>query len=120
GERQFPKKLQKKLFTLTYFQDNKEYIELHDAGKGRQSLTALYKYGHEAKTVILLSHFDTVDAKEYGIYEQYAFDPVTLTKTYEKDVEKLPEHVQSDIRSGNYLFGRGTMDMKMGLALHLQ
>src|SRR5699024_11588812 len=27
--------------------------------------------------------------------------------------------VQKDIISGEYLFGRGTMDMKMGLALHI-
>lgn len=33
--------------------------------------------------------------------------------------DELPDHVREDIEHGDWLFGRGTMDMKCGLALQM-
>lgn len=122
GENEFAYKLKNILQTLSYFQDNPQFIELHDAGLGRNAVTALYKHPTATETVVLISHFDTVHTEEYGELEPFAFYPEELTKKlmepkYKKD---LPETARIDLESGNYLFGRGTMDMKMGLALHMQ
>jgi len=122
GENEFAYKLKNILQTLSYFQDNPQFIELHDAGLGRNAVTALYKHPTATETVVLISHFDTVHTEEYGELEPFAFYPEELTKKlmepkYKKD---LPEAARIDLESGNYLFGRGTMDMKMGLALHMQ
>lgn len=122
GENEFAYKLKNILQTLSYFQDNPQFIELHDAGLGRHAVTALYKHPTATETVVLISHFDTVHTEEYGELEPFAFYPEELTKKlmepkYKKD---LPEAARIDLESGKYLFGRGTMDMKMGLALHMQ
>ena len=71
---------------------------------------------------MLISHFDTVWTEEYGVLEPLAFHPEELTKklmepAFKKD---LPENARIDLETGKYLFGRGTMDMKMGIALHMQ
>ncbi|MDM5246888.1 MULTISPECIES: M20/M25/M40 family metallo-hydrolase [unclassified Lysinibacillus] len=122
GENEFAYKLKNSLQALSYFQNNPEFIALHDAGLGRNAVTALYKHPNATETVVLISHFDTVHTEEYGELEPLAFYPEELTKKlmepkYKKD---LPDAARIDLESGNYLFGRGTMDMKMGLALHMQ
>ncbi|WP_107923107.1 M20/M25/M40 family metallo-hydrolase [Lysinibacillus parviboronicapiens] len=122
GENEFAYKLKTMLQSLSYFRENPNQIMLHDAGLGRNAVTALYKHPTATETVVLISHFDTVHTEEYGELEPFAFYPEELTKKlmepkYKKD---LPEEARIDLESGNYLFGRGTMDMKMGLALHMQ
>ncbi|PRO66585.1 M20/M25/M40 family metallo-hydrolase [Alkalicoccus urumqiensis] len=121
GERDFPVKLQEKLKLLPYFRENRGNIRLWDADKGRRSLTALYRHPDPdvTETVVLLSHFDTVQTEEYGRLEPFAFDPPSLTHKLEEENESLPHAAREDLLSGQYYFGRGTMDMKMGLALHM-
>lgn len=119
GEKEFPHKVKDKLLQLDYFKANESHIALHDAGKGRNALTALYKHENTSKTVVLISHFDTVHTEEFGSLGDLAFQPRELTEEMKKIIDKLPENAQKDLQSGEYLFGRGTMDMKMGLALHL-
>lgn len=120
GERMFAPKVVGKLNELSYFQDNSLHLELHDAGLGRQAVTALYKHPEATETVVLISHFDTVWTEEYGVLEPLAFHPEELTKKLLAHKEDLPVVARIDLESGKYLFGRGTMDMKMGLALHMQ
>ena len=74
----FAPKLEAKSMRLSYFRDNPEYLELHDAGYGQQKVTALYKHPEATKTVVLLSHFDTVQTEEYGVLEPLAFNPEEL------------------------------------------
>ena len=119
GELTFAPKLEAKLMRLSYFRDNPEYLELHDAGYGRQTVTALYKHREATETVVLISHFDTVQTEEYGVLEPLAFNPEELTERLLEFKDELPEDARIDLESGKYLFGRGTMDMKAGLALHL-
>ncbi|MER2089727.1 MAG: M20/M25/M40 family metallo-hydrolase [Sporosarcina sp.] len=122
GERTFAPKVAEKLKELDYFRDQPDHLELHDAGLGRQLVTALYKHPEATETIVLISHFDTVWTEEYGVLEPLAFHPEELTKKLMEPAHNadLPEAVRIDLETGKYLFGRGTMDMKMGLALHMQ
>ncbi|MDV6379512.1 M20/M25/M40 family metallo-hydrolase [Sporosarcina sp. GW1-11] len=120
GERFFSWKLQNKLSELAYFEKYPEQVTLHDAGMGRQVVHALYKHPEATETIVLISHFDTVHTDEYGALEPLAFHPEELTKKLLEDKAALTDVARADLESGNYLFGRGTMDMKMGLALHIQ
>lgn len=120
GEIDFPYKFKHKLLELAYFKENESQIDFHDAGNNRYAITALYKAENITDTVVLMSHFDTVHTGEFGNLGDLAFDPKALTEVLSGKMERLPKDAQVDLASGNYLFGRGTMDMKMGLALHLQ
>ncbi|WP_342513433.1 M20/M25/M40 family metallo-hydrolase [Sporosarcina sp. FSL K6-1522] len=120
GERTFAPKIADKLRELAYFGEHPHDLALHDADLGRQLVTALYKHPEATETVVLMSHFDTVWTEEYGVLEPLACQPEELTKRLLENKEDLPEAARVDLESGKYLFGRGTMDMKMGLALHMQ
>lgn len=119
GEREFPLKVQAKLHGVPYFAENPGNIELTEADHGRKLLTALYKHPEAKETVVLISHFDTVNTEEYGDLEALAFEPEMLTKALLDIKDELPDDARIDLESGDYLFGRGTMDMKMGLVMHM-
>ncbi|NYE06371.1 arginine utilization protein RocB [Bacillus niacini] len=120
GEREFPGKVQAKLQELTYFQENPDLLGLYEADLGRRFLAGLYKCDREEQdTIVLLSHFDTVNTEEYGDLEEYAYLPEELTKLLLNRMGELDGEALNDLLSGEYLFGRGTMDMKMGLAMHM-
>jgi arginine utilization protein RocB len=67
------------------------------------------------RTVLLEGHFDVVDIEVYGTLKDVALDPETCTRRMKE--MPLPEEARRDLDSGNYLFGRGVMDMKFGLAM---
>lgn len=119
GEKEFPFKVRDKLQELAYFQTHPEFLSLHEADAGRNLLMALYEHPEATDTIVLISHFDTVQTEEYGDLEVLACRPEELTRKLMERKDELPEEARLDLESGNYLFGRGTMDMKMGLALHM-
>ncbi|MFZ7943345.1 M20/M25/M40 family metallo-hydrolase [Neobacillus sp. 19] len=119
GEREFPLKVRAKLQELAYYKENPNFLSLHDVDLDRHFLTALYKHPDALETIVLISHFDTVNTEEYGDIEEFAYQPEELTKLLLSRMDELPENAQQDLKSGEYLFGRGTMDMKMGLVMHM-
>lgn len=119
GEITFAHKFKNKMKELEYFQKNPNYIEFHGAGKGLNAVTALYKNDNAKQTIVLISHFDTVHTEEFGHLGDLAFQPRALTEKFKEMLNDIPSHAHADILSDQYLFGRGVMDMKMGLVLHM-
>lgn len=119
AEKRLPDYLTRQLQTLPYFQEHPDHLRMSPTDDGRHLVTALVKKAGKRDTVILVSHFDVVGVEDYGTWEAHAFDPIELTSYFHSHQHELPADVQRDLREGNWLFGRGTMDMKCGLALHL-
>lgn len=67
------------------------------------------------KTVIAIGHTDTVGISDYGDFKDLATKPEALIEAL-KSVT-LSEDAKRDLDSGNWLFGRGILDMKCGLAI---
>src|SRR5699024_6540551 len=80
---------------------------------------ALYKHKDATKTIVHISHFDTVHTEEFRRLVDLAIQPREHTEKFKEMINDIPENAHEDILSNDYLFGRGVMDMKMGLALHL-
>ncbi|PSR23902.1 MAG: hypothetical protein C7B45_01050 [Sulfobacillus acidophilus] len=121
AERQFPQCVAGWLKELEYFRRHPDHLTLYPTPDKRSALVALVRSDQVAvrKTVVLLSHFDVVAVDDYGSYADLAFDLDALSPSLSRDAEHLPTLVQSQLASGTWLFGRGIMDMKAGLAHHL-
>ncbi len=119
GEARFAGKLADRLRSVRWFAERPDAVALGRIDQGRAYVTATYRHPDAAETIVLLSHFDTVDTADYGAHELLACDPVRLTAAYAELVDELDPDAAVDAASGDYLFGRGTMDMKAGLALHM-
>lgn len=85
---------------------------------GRHVVGAIVYSAEDTKdTVILTGHYDVVDVGDYGKYKKLAFSPMEYTKALKG--ENLDTESKQDLLSGDYLFGRGIMDMKCGLAAEM-
>lgn len=103
----------------TYFKENPDHLNLHPLTDGRQLVTGLVKKGTTKETIVLLSHFDVVGTEDYGSFKNLAFKPLELTSELKRRSKELPQQAQEDLQNGDWLFGRGIMDMKAGLSVHL-
>ena len=108
---------------MPYFQKNPDHVKIFktkDDFVDRHSTLAYVKgtKGNSNKTVILIGHIDTVGVDDFGTIKEYAFQTEKLP---EKLMETffLSDEVIEDIKSGEYMFGRGALDMKSGVAGHM-
>ncbi len=86
----------------------------------RSSVIALIrgaKGGRNPETVILLGHLDTVDVQDYGALKTLATRPEELRQAL-ADMGPDPGALE-DVKSGRYMFGRGALDMKSGVAAQM-
>jgi arginine utilization protein RocB len=122
GEGKISNHIVKYLKDIEYFKTHPELIwevPLTEDRYGRKNVFALLKGERSGSpaTVILHGHVDTVGVEDYGNLKEYAFDPIGLERKL-KDMD-FSEEVKKDLESGDWMFGRGTNDMKSGLASHL-
>ncbi len=84
---------------------------------GRFSVVASLKgaKGSGNKTVVMIGHTDTVGISDYGDFRDLATQPDKLIEAL-KNVT-LSDEARKDLESGNWLFGRGILDMKCGVAI---
>lgn len=105
---------------LPYFKEHPQFLKrvpVPDDSLGRFSVLAMVRgqKEHTSETVVTLGHFDTVGTSDYGRLEDFATEPFELTRML-KEVS-LTEAAERDLKSGDYLFGRGIFDMKIGDAI---
>ena len=106
---------------IPYFQENKEYFGRHaipDDALGRAVCWAVVK-GRGDDTVILLHHYDVVGVEDFKTMHDLAFQPDLLKQELVQIAGELQPEAREDLLSGEYLFGRGTADMKGGGAIQL-
>jgi len=108
---------------LDYFKAHPDYVKMVKTKNDfvdRHSTMAYVKgtKGNSNKTVILIGHIDTVGVDDYGTIKEYAFKCDELPEKL-KETFSLSDEVLKDIESGEYLFGRGALDMKSGVAGHM-
>ncbi len=126
GERQFPETLRTIIIREPYFEANPEFVWLEPIEFdpfSRSNILALVR-GEGSKTVVLTGHFDVVSTANYGPLEPWAFEPEMLTQKLIEDLRvnarSAAEHrALQDLESGEFLPGRGLLDMKSGLAAGL-
>jgi arginine utilization protein RocB len=110
------------LMGIPYFQRNPEKlqkIKIKSDDLGRTFVSALFSSRNKSnKTIILTGHHDVVGVESFGHLKELAFNP----NEYSKKIEelRLDEEATEDLRSGEWLFGRGVADMKHGIALGIE
>ena len=100
-----------------YFRAHPDCWGIEDTGDfmGRPVVWALKK-GTTGKTLILTGHYDAVEIDCYGDLKPFALQPQKLRE--EILCQGLgTKTLQEELASGDWLPGRGTADMKGGLAL---
>lgn len=85
----------------------------------RQNAYAFLR-GQSARTIVLLGHIDTVGMQDYGILEPWASDPDALAERLDALATLAPE-IRADLsdQPGDWMFGRGVVDMKSGVAANI-
>jgi arginine utilization protein RocB len=73
--------------------------------------------GKSNRTVILMGHMDTVGVDDFNQLKEHACFPDELMEALQR--EDLPPSAKDHLNSGDWLFGRGVLDMKSGVASHL-
>ncbi len=105
---------------MQYFRKHPEHCGLEpieEDGLGRFVVWALYPDPENSKTAVMINHTDTVDTRDYKHLRPLATCPAELKRHIHE--LGLPEEVLRDLASGDWLFGRGTADMKGGAAIEL-
>ncbi|WP_425446631.1 M20/M25/M40 family metallo-hydrolase [Dethiothermospora halolimnae] len=104
---------------IKYFSNNPKNcgeVRLENDIHNRSIVWGLVK-GKGDKTIILLHHHDAVDIDDYGILEKYALNPSKLQENLEE--VGISDDIKKDLKSEEWIFGRGTADMKAGAAIQL-
>lgn len=123
GEAEFASRLRALMAELPYFAANPDHLFSFDTHgtPPRQNLCALVR-GTGSRTIVLAGHYDTVSIANYGQLADLATEPEELTETLileltaRKGRTEAEERTLQDLTSGDFLPGRGLLDMKSGLA----
>jgi len=128
GEAACARALHAWLAGLPYFRAHPEQLLLlptHDDDRERYSVLALARgAGGGARTVLLTGHLDTVPTDNYGALEPLARDPLALAARLPAVWAGAPAgsaaaSALADLATGEWLLGRGALDMKSGVAVGL-
>ncbi|MFT9596817.1 M20/M25/M40 family metallo-hydrolase [Mesobacillus sp.] len=122
GENEIAQALYTMISSFPYFIENPSHVikpQTQNDVLERYNVMAFVKgtKGNSNRTVILMGHLDTVGIDDFTQLADLAFDPDQLLVELKK--EKLPPLVDQHAQSGEWMFGRGVLDMKSGVASNL-
>lgn len=122
GEAEFATRLRELLGEIPYFQSHPSDIRLVDSHGDplTRSVVALVR-GTGKRTLVLAGHFDTVSTDNYHELRPLACDSLELKDALIADLSgkarsEQEERALADLLSGDFLPGRGMLDMKSGVA----
>ncbi|KZL90739.1 M20/M25/M40 family metallo-hydrolase [Clostridium magnum] len=122
GENIICEKIYDVLSGIPYFKKNQKNYGLSTIDQDpleRKFIWAIVNGKEESKdTLILTGHIDVVEADGFGHLEPIAFDLEECTKRITE--LNLDEEALRDFLSGEWIFGRGTADMKAGIATNIE
>ncbi len=119
GEVAAAKFLHQKLGALPYFKQHPDDLFLQEITRDRLNRLNCVAWVRAKKptkrTIILMGHFDVVDTDVCGHLRDDAFSPERYTELMKAEV--IGEEARADLLSDEWIFGRGTADMKCGLVV---
>jgi arginine utilization protein RocB len=122
GEAEFAERLAALLREIPYFRDHPEDIALIDSHGSpmARSVVAVVR-GTGRRTLALGGHFDTVETANYLDLQHLACRPDALREALLADLRSRPlsaaeTRALADLESGDFIPGRGMLDMKSGVA----
>ena len=104
---------------IDYFKQNKEYLFKYPCrgdGFKRDVICGIIK-GTSSKTIVLMGHYDVVGIEDYGNIKDFAFDIDNLPEKLKNF--NLDDDAKKDLESGEWIFGRGSADMKASIAIDI-
>jgi arginine utilization protein RocB len=121
GEVEIANKIYEKLKSLEYFknnEDNLQLLELKGDSLGRKNVLAYIegKKGSD-RAVLCLGHIDTVGIQDYAEWKDDATNPEKLKEKLGSI--KFNSETMAEIKSEDWILGRGIFDMKTGIAASL-
>lgn len=106
---------------IPYFKNNENHYQsevIPEDIHGRSVNWAMYK-GSSSKTFVLIHHTDVVTTENYYDLASKAYKPDELKVSLKDKLNELEPEAIEDLLSDEWLFGRGTADMKGGGAIQL-
>jgi len=103
---------------LPYFQKNPSHlnkIDIENDSLDRFSILAYVEVNPRSDTTLGIGHFDTVDIEDYSDLKDVATQCDELR--HRMIQEDYDSSITEDLQSIDYLWGRGTLDMKSGIAI---
>jgi len=129
GQREMAARLLRELSAIPYFAEHSQQVQLLKAGSDEDelhSVMATYRAPFEkgtAETVVLCGHIDTVGVdkhiRKYGADEELPFDPERLPDRL-REIFPEDKELHEELASGEWLCGRGALDMKGGCAVAVE
>lgn len=125
GEQAFAPRLHALLSEWDYFRAHPDNLRLIPSHDGTMNLAALVRgSSDDRRTLAMAGHYDTVPVANYRDLADLATEPEPLLDALLADLRSRPlspqeEKALADFESGDFLPGRGLLDMKAGLAAGL-
>ncbi|MBD9508982.1 M20/M25/M40 family metallo-hydrolase [Ensifer sp. ENS10] len=124
GEASFADRLHALLSELPYFREHPEDLRLLDSHGDplTRNIVALVR-GTGTRTLVMAGHFDTVSTDNYHELKPLACDSLQLKDALIESLSarsnrsEQEERALLDLQSGDFLPGRGLLDMKSGIAV---
>ncbi len=127
GETAFAPWLAEKIGKLEYFRAHPEDLLVEKTADDPHDRRVIFAFvrGEGSDCLILTGHYDVVGTGCYGDLETLAFDAEKLTSALVKELAleggcSNDKRAHADLESGEFLAGRGLLDMKSGLAAGLE